>query len=78
MKCIKCGENFTQKDKRVKTCDKCRNKDNKKLDKDFINSMEKLKSLVDEAKRRERRKKILIVSILVAIEVVNLLLIFVK
>lgn len=78
MKCIKCGEIFTQKDKRVKTCDKCRGKDNKKLDNDFINSMEKLKNLVDEAKRRERRKKILIVSILVAVEVVNLILIFVK
>lgn len=78
MKCIKCGENFTQKDKRVKTCDKCRNKKVEKSSEQAFTYIEKLKSLVDEAKRRERRKKILIISVLAFIEIVNLVLIFVK
>lgn len=82
-KCNKCGKMFNNKDKRVKRCDSCRfGEDNEKkmqeFAKDLRESTERLQKAIKRVHRKLLIKKIVIISILVAIEVVNLVLIFVK
>lgn len=82
-KCNKCGKMFENKDKRVKRCDSCRfGEDNEKktqeLAKDLRESTERIRKAIKRHHRKVLIKKIVIISILVAIEVANLVLIFVK
>lgn len=82
-KCNKCGKMFENKDNRVKRCDSCRfGEDNEKkmqeFAKDLRESTERLQNAMKRVHRKLLIKKIVIISILVAIEVVNLVLIFVK
>ena len=82
-KCINCGKMFENKDKRVKRCDTCRfgedkEKKMKETEENLRASTERLAKIMKKYHRRALVKKIVIISILVLVEVVNLVLIFIK
>ena len=82
-KCINCGKMFENKDKRVKRCDTCRfgedkEKKMKETEENLRASTERLAKIMKKYHRKALVKKIVIISILVLVEVVNLVLIFIK
>ena len=82
-KCINCGKMFENKDKRVKRCDSCRfgeDKDQKmkQIEEDLRANTERLAKIMKRYKRKSLVKKIIIISILALVEILNLVLIFVK
>lgn len=82
-KCINCGKMFENKDKRVKRCDTCRFGDDKEKkmkenEEDLKANMERLAKLMKKYHRKALIKKIIIISILALVEILNLVLIFVK
>ena len=82
-KCINCGKMFENKDKRVKRCDSCRfsedkEKKMKEIEEDLRSNTERLAKIMKKIHRKALIKKIIIISILVLVEVVNLVLIFAK
>lgn len=82
-KCIKCGKNFSNDDKRVKKCNTCRfGEDNEKkmqeLEKQMKENTERLAKAMKKYHRRMLIKKIAIISILVLVEIANIVLIFTK
>ena len=82
-KCINCGKMFENKDKRVKSCDFCRSdKDRKKKMKEIENDLrantERLAKIMKKYHRKALVKKIVIISIMALVEVLNLVLIFAK
>ena len=82
-KCINCGKMFENKDKRVKRCDSCRfgedrEKKMKEIEEDLRVSTERLSKIFKEHHRKVLKKKIIIISILALIEILNLVFIFVK
>ena len=82
-KCINCGKMFENKDKRVKRCDFCRgDKDRKNKMQDIENDLrantERLAKILKKHHRKVLKKKIIIISILALVEILNLVLIFVK
>lgn len=81
-KCINCGKMFDNKDNRVKRCDTCRFGENKKkmeeIEKEMRENTERLARAMKKYHRKTLIKKIAIISILVAVEIVNIVLIFTK
>lgn len=82
-KCNICGKMFENKDKRVKRCNSCRFGEDKEkklqeIEKEMNVSMESIAKAMKRVHRKLLIKKIVFISILVAVEVVNLVLIFVK
>ena len=82
-KCINCGKMFENKDKRIKRCDTCRfgvdkEKKMKETEDDLRANTELLAKNLKKVHRKALVKKIVIVSILVLVEIVNLVLIFAK
>ena len=82
-KCINCGKMFENKDKRVKRCDTCRfgedkEKKMKETEENLRASTERLAKIMKKYHRKALVKKITFISILVLVEVVNLVLIFIK
>lgn len=72
-KCIKCGKMFENNDKRIKRCDSCRFGEE-----DLRANTESLAKVVKNYHSKALVKKITIISILVLVEIVNLVLIFIK
>lgn len=82
-KCINCGIMFENKDKRVKRCDTCRfgedkEKKMKQIEEDLRANTERLAKIMKKYHRKALMKKIVIISILALIEILNLVLIFIK
>ena len=82
-KCINCGKMFENKDKRVKRCDTCRfggdkEKKMKEIEEDLRENKERLAKIMKKYHRKALVKKIVIISILALVEVLNLVLIYVK
>ena len=82
-KCINCGKMFENKDKRVKRCDTCRfgednDKKMKEIAEDLRINTERLAKIMKKYHRKTLIKKIIIISILALVEILNLVLIFVK
>lgn len=82
-KCINCGKMFENKDKRVKRCDFCRfgedkEKKMKQIEEDLRPITERLAKIMKKYHRKALVKKIVIISILALVEILNLVLIFVK
>ena len=82
-KCINCGKMFENKDKRVKRCDTCRfgedkEKKMKEIEEDLRANTELLAKIMKKYHRKALTKKIIIISILALVEIVNLVLIFAK
>ena len=82
-KCINCGKMFENKDKRIKRCDSCRfgkekEKKMKQIEEDLRANTERLAKIMKRVHRKVLVKKIIIISILALVEVLNLVLIFVK
>lgn len=82
-KCINCGKMFENKDKRVKRCDTCRfgedkEKKMKEIEEDLRANTERLVKILKNHHRKDFIKKIIIISILALIEILNLVLIYVK
>lgn len=82
-KCIKCGKNFSNDDKRVKKCDACRFGDDKDKKMQEIENVlrantERLTKIYQRKCRQAVIKKIVIISILVLVEIANIVLIFTK
>lgn len=82
-KCINCGKMFKNKDKRVKRCDFCLgDKDRKKkmqeIEEDLRANTERLVKVMKKYHRKALVKKIIIISILALVEILNLVLIFKK
>lgn len=82
-KCINCGKMFENKDKRVKRCDTCRfgedkEKKMKEIEEDLRVNTERLVKIMKKYHRKALIKKIVIISILVLVEILNLVLIFTK
>lgn len=80
-KCINCGKMFENKDKRVKRCDTCRfgeEKKMKEIEEDLRTNTERLAKILKKHHRKTFIKKIIIISILALVEILNLVLIFVK
>ena len=71
-KCINCGIMFENKDKRVKRCDTCR------FGEDKEKNTERLAKIMKKYHRKALIKKIVIISILALVEILNLVLIFAK
>lgn len=74
---------FENKDKRVKRCNSCRFGEDKEkklqeIEKEMRENTESLRKAMKRVRRKFLIKKIIFISILVAVEVVNLVLIFVK
>lgn len=82
-KCINCGKMFENKDKRVKRCDTCRfgkdrEKKMKEIEEDLRANTERLAKVMKKYHRKALVKKIVIISILALVEILNLVLIFAK
>ena len=82
-KCFNCGKMFENKDKRVKRCDTCRfakdkEKKMKEIEENLRANTESLAKIMKKYYRKALVKKIVIISILALVEVVNLVLIFTK
>ncbi len=82
-KCIKCGKHFESDDKRVKKCDLCRfgkvhKESENELLKNYMNATERINKLMKVYKRKQLIKKIVIISILVLVEIANIVMIFTK
>jgi len=82
-KCINCGKMFENKDKRVKRCDTCRfgedkEKKMKEIEEDLRANTERLVKIMKKNHHKALIKKIIIISILALIEILNLVLIFAK
>lgn len=82
-KCINCGKIFENKDKRVKRCDTCRfgedkEKKMKEIEEDLRENTERLAKIMKKYHRKALVKKIVIISILALVEILNLVLIYVK
>ena len=82
-KCINCGIMFENKDKRVKRCDSCRfgkdkEKKMKEIEEELRENTERLAKIMKKHHRKVLKKKIIIISILALVEILNLVLIFVK
>lgn len=82
-KCINCGKMFENKDKRVKRCDTCRfgedkEKKMKEIEEDLRENTERLAKIMKKYHRKALVKKIVIISIMALVEVLNLVLIYVK
>ena len=77
-KCINCGKMFENKDKRVKRCDSCRFGEDKEIEEDLRANTERLAEILKKHHRKVLKKKIIIISILALIEILNLVLMFVK
>ena len=82
-KCNNCGKMFENKDKRVKRCDNCRfgkdkEKKMKEIEEDLRENTERLAKIMKKYHRKALVKKIIIISILALIEILNLVLIFAK
>ena len=82
-KCINCGIMFENKDKRVKRCDSCRfgedkEKIMKQIEEDLRANTERLAKITKRIHRKALMKKIIIISILVLVEILNLVLTFTK
>ena len=74
---------FENKDKRVKRCDTCRfgedkEKKMKEIEEDLRANTELLAKIMKKIHRKALVKKIIIISILALVEIVNLVLIFAK
>ena len=82
-KCINCGKMFENKEKRVKRCDTCRfgkdkEKKMKQIEEDLRANTERLAKIMKKYHRKVLINKIIIISILALVEILNLVLIFVK
>ena len=82
-KCINCGKMFENNDKRIKRCDSCRfgedkEKKMKQIEEDLRANTERLAKIMKKYHRKALVKKIIIISILALVEILNLVLIFVK
>ena len=82
-KCINCGKMFENKDKRVKRCDTCRfgedkEKKMKETEEYLRENMDRLAKIMKKYHRKALVKKIVIISIMALVEVLNLVLIFAK
>ena len=82
-KCINCGKMFENKDKRVKRCNTCRFGEDKEQkmkenEEDLRANTERLAKILKKHNRKVLVKKIIIISILALVEILNLVLIFVK
>ena len=77
-KCINCGKMFENKDKRVKRCDTCRFGEDKEIEEELRANTELLAKILKKHHRKVLVKKIIIISILALIEILNLVLIFIK
>ena len=82
-KCINCGKMFENKDKRVKRCDTCRfgedkEKKMKEIEEDLRENTERLAKIMKKYHRKALVKKIVFISIMALVEVLNLVLIYVK
>ena len=82
-KCINCGKMFENKDKRVKRCDFCRSDKDRKskmkeIEEELRANTERLNKIMKKYHRKALMKKIIIISILVLVEILNLVLIFTK
>ena len=82
-KCINCGKMFENKDKRVKRCDTCRfgedkEKKMKEIEEELRANTERLAKILKKHHRKALVKKIIIISILALVEILNLVLIFTK
>ena len=82
-KCINCGKMFENKDKRVKRCDTCRfgedkEKKMKEIEEELRANTELLAKILKKHYRKVLVKKIIIISILALVEILNLVLIFKK
>lgn len=82
-KCVKCGKNFSNDDKRVKKCNTCRfGEDKEKKMQEIENQLkentERLAKAMKKYQRRMLIKKIVIISILVLVEIANIIMIFTK
>lgn len=82
-KCVKCGKPFESDDKRVKKCDLCRfgkvhKESENELLKNYMNATERINKLMKVYQRKQLIKKIAIISILVLVEIANIVLIFTK
>ena len=74
---------FENKDKRVKRCDTCRfgedkEKKMKEIEEELRANTERLVKILKKHQRKALIKKIIIISILALIEILNLVLIFAK
>ena len=82
-KCINCGKMFENKDKRVKRCDTCRfgedkEKKMKEIEEDLRENTERWAKIMKKYHRKALVKKIVFISIMALVEVLNLVLIYVK
>lgn len=81
-KCINCGKMFENKDKRVKRCDSCRFGENTKkmqeIEKELRENTERLAKSLKRIHHKLLIKKVVIISILVLVEIANIVLIFTK
>ena len=81
--CINCGKMFENKDKRVKRCDSCRfgedkEKKMKEIEEELRANTERLAKILKKHHHKVLVKKIIIISILALVEILNLVLIFTK
>ena len=77
-KCINCGKMFENKDKRVKRCDTCRFGEDKEIEEELRANTERLAKILKKHHRKVLVNKIIIISILALVEILNLVLIFTK